>query len=160
MANLNFQLSRLIMGEPVPFGQRYTYPTSHPIDAVKAAGYFRPARTRLRAGDTIRVVQLADPDYAAPTNWVMGFVDLMVTEVSDVDVKVAEERPGASVPKPKATKAKAPEREPERYIEADGAEVVEEDDEYVVELNGEKLARLKDLAQANAIAAGDAPLPR
>lgn len=157
--SLTFQAGRLILGEPVPFGQRFTYPTSHDLEVVKAPKYFDAARSRLRAGDTIRVVQLANQDYAAPTNWVMGFADLLVTEVSAGGVKVAEERPAVSVPEPEA-KPKAPEPEPEQYINADGAEVVKDDGGYTVKLGDKALAHFKSLAAAKAVAAGDAPLPR
>lgn len=157
--SLTFQPGRLIMAEPVPFGQRYTYPTSHDLGVVTAPRYFDAARSRLRAGDTIRVVQLANQDYAAPTNWVMAFADLLVTEVSAAGVKVAVERPAASVPEPVQALA-APEPEAEQYVEADGAEVVKEDGGYTVKLGDERLAHLKSLAAAKAVAAGDAPLPR
>lgn len=157
--SLTFQPGRLILGEPVPFGQRYTYPTSHALEVVTAPKYFDAARSRLRAGDTIRVVQLANQDYAAPANWVMAYVDLVVMEVSAAGVKVAEERPAVSVPEPEAAPP-PPEPEAERYIRADGAEVVKEDGGYTVKLGDERLAHLKSLAAAKAVAAGDAPLPR
>lgn len=157
--SLTFQPSRLILGEPVPFGQRYAYPTSHALEVVMAPKYFDAARSRLRAGDTIRVVRLANQDYDAPTNWVMAYVDLMVMEVSAAGVKVAEERPAVSVPEPEMAPP-APEPEAERYIKADGAEVVKEDGGYTVKLGDERLAHLKSLAAAKAVAAGDAPLPR
>ena len=51
------------MGEAVRFAQRYNYPTNHPLDVVMAPKYFDPARRTLRAGDTIRAVQLANPAY-------------------------------------------------------------------------------------------------
>lgn len=157
--SLTFQASRLIMGEPVPFGQRYTYPTSHALEVVLEPRYFDPARARLRPGDTIRFVQLANQDYAAPTNWVMAFADLMVTEVSAAGVRVVEERPAAAVPEPTRA-AKGPEPEAEKYIPADGAEVIADAAGYAVNLGGARIAHLKSLATAKVVAAGDAPLPQ
>lgn len=157
--DLRFESGRLIMGEAVTFGQRYSYPTSHPLDVVMAPKYFDPARRTLRAGDTIRVVQLANHAYETESNWVMAFVDLMVMEVSPSGVKVAPERSAVSIPEP-APVPKAPAPEPERYIQADGAEVVKEDGGYTVKIGDDKLAHLKTLAAAKAVAAGEAPLPQ
>ena len=147
------------MGEPARFAQRYNYPTNHPLDVVMAPKYFDPARRTLRAGDTIRAVQLANPAYETESNWVIAFVDLVVMEVSPAGVKVAEERPAVAVPPP-AKAPPAPEIEPEKYIRADGAEVVKEDGGYAVKLDGDRVAHLKSLAAAKAVAAGDAPLPQ
>lgn len=49
--------SRLVMSEAVPFAQRYTYHTIHPIEHVLRPDFFMPVRDQLRAGDTIRIVE-------------------------------------------------------------------------------------------------------
>lgn len=159
MPEIRFFPQNLIMGEAVPFGQRYTYPTDHALDAVRADGYFNAARNRLRAGDTIRVIRLGNRAYDAPSNWVVEFSDFIVMEVSPAGVAVAEEGAARAVPKPKAKpKAKEPSRE--KFIAQDGAEVVESDEGYKVQLDGEDIAVLQDLAQAKDVASGAAPIPQ
>jgi len=67
------QPDRLVMAEAVPFAQRYTYHTVHPIEDVLKPDFFLPVRDQLRAGDTIRIVET---DTARQL--VRRYVDVMV----------------------------------------------------------------------------------
>jgi hypothetical protein len=46
---------KLYMAEAVPFGQRFTYASPHPIDETMQPGYWVPLKNNLRVGDEIRV---------------------------------------------------------------------------------------------------------
>lgn len=156
-----FKPSSLVMGEPVAFGQRYTYATDHALETMTSEGYFNGARSRLRAGDTLRVLQLEYADPQRPDNRVVAWTDLLVQAASADGVKVVDERPAVSVPAPKAKPKARNRRTQERYVEDSGAKVVEEDDgTFAVETPDGRFDGLKSLIEAQDIAAGAAPLPQ
>lgn len=156
-----FKSSNLIMGEPVTFGQRYTYAADHALAVMTAKDYFNPARSRLRAGDTIRVLQLEHADPQRPDNRVVSWTDLLVQAVGADGVEVVDERPAVTVPEPKAKPKTQNRRARERYVEDSDAKVVEEDDgTFAVETSDGRFTGLKSLVEAQDIAAGAAPLPQ
>lgn len=156
-----FKTSSLVMGEPVSFGQRYTYAADHDLAVMTAEGYFSGARSRLRAGDTIRVLQLEHADPQRPDNRVVAWTDLLVQAVGAGGVEVVDERPAVNVPEPKKKPTARNRRAEERYVEDSGATVVEDDDgTFAVETTDGRFAGLKSLVEAQDIAAGAAPLPQ
>ena len=64
---------RMIMAEPTPFAQRYTYHTIEPLECTLRADFFHSVRDSLRAGDTIRIIE-TDPSRLV----VKRYVDTMV----------------------------------------------------------------------------------
>jgi len=156
-----FAKTHMTIGEPVTFGQRHTYAIDHDLAVMTAAGYFNPARSRLRAGDTIRVIQLEYNEQQRPDNRVVAWTDLLVQSVSDDGVEVVDERPAVTVPEPKAKPKTRNRRAQERYVEGSDAKVVEEDDgTFAVETSDGRFDGLKSLIEAQDIAAGAAPLPQ
>ena len=65
----------LVMAEAVPFGQKWTYYSDHPIEAMLDPLYFISAVSRLKSGDEIRVLQVQ-------ANKVIAFADVLVTNSS------------------------------------------------------------------------------
>lgn len=154
-------LNELYLGEPVQFGQRYTYATTHPLEDVMGPGYFDAARFRLRPGDTIRATRLASKNREAPDNHVLAFVDLIVA-ANDKHVEVQAEGRLFRLPgRGKFTPPKEEILQPqEHYIEDDGAEVKEgKGGKFEVELGGKVVAKADDMDAALRIAAGEDPLP-
>lgn len=50
--------ARLVMAEPMPFGQRYEYHDEIAIEAMLAAAFFLPLARRFRTGDHLILVAL------------------------------------------------------------------------------------------------------
>ena len=146
----------LFIGEPVTFGQRYTYASDHDMNAMLAPGYFDAMRRRLCPGDTIRVVQMRGKDIKDRGNSVVAFVDCTVLAVED-GVELLAERsptrvPAARVPTP------APKPASEKYVPADGV-VRKARSGYEVKVSGETVATGLEELEAVRIAKGDAPIP-
>lgn len=157
-------LSELYLGEPVQFGQRFTYATTHPLEDVMGAGYFNAARHRFRPGDTIRAIRLASGNREDAGNHVLAFVDLIVSS-NDTTVEVHAEGKlfklparGKFVPPKEETLERHPEAE--QYVSGDGAEVAPAPKGgFEVKLQGKTLARMDDMDAALRVAAGEDPIP-
>lgn len=159
MSAHTFKPHHLTMGEPATFGQRYTYAIDHPIDAMLENSYFNGARHRLRAGDTIRVMQLQVQNTADPDNRVLAFADLLITQASNDGVEFVVERPAVKVPRAKHRQPKKETQKKETYVSGE-AEVKELDDgTYRVMVGDEPVADFKDMQQALDVASGSNPIP-
>jgi len=72
-----------VMGEQVPFGQRHTYISAHPMEAMLAEEYFLSDYNVFFPGDTVRVIQVRRPDIDnIRDNQVIAYIDLLVVESS------------------------------------------------------------------------------
>lgn len=55
---------RFIMAEAVPFGQRWTYYSTDPMDKMMDPEYFKALSSQIRAGDDIRIMRIEDDKVA------------------------------------------------------------------------------------------------
>jgi hypothetical protein len=158
---MNFKVipGNFVMSEGVPFGQRYVYGSTHPMQRMLEPGYFVSERHRLRAGDTVRVCQMRDNAVCEPGNRVLCFVELVVVESDKTSVEFHQngevfylplengELPAQSNPEYAEDGSKAKWRGPKAHWG-----VVDKDDNVI-------LAGIEDKAIAEQIAAGEVPLP-
>lgn len=159
MPAITFKPDHLLIGEPVVFGQRYNYAIDHPIEQMLGQGYFNPARNRLRAGDTIRILQLQSPSTTDPENRVLAYADILVTSASsEGGVEFVVERPAVSVQEKKTDTPKRGRPRKETYVSGD-AEVKKDGSKYKVMVGAKEVAVLPDYQQALDIASGTTPLP-
>lgn len=154
-----FKPHHLTMGEPASFGQQYTYAIDHPMDAMLKPEYFNGARHRLRAGDTIRVIQLQAQNVADPSNRVLAFAGLLIVQASPDGVEFVVDRPVVEIPTAKYQPQKAESPKKETYVSGE-AEVKEiAGGKYRVMVGDKKVGDFKDMQQALDVASGTAPIP-
>lgn len=91
MRNFKCSPMNMAMGEAVPFGQRYTYGSTHPMMAMLDPGYFLSMRHQLRAGDTVRLCQMEQIDIHGPGNRLLAYIDLIVIESSKEGIRFQRE---------------------------------------------------------------------
>lgn len=61
----------LVMAEAVPFGQKWTYHSNHPMSEMIKPEYFMNLSHQFRAGDELRLIKMAE-------NKVASFADVLV----------------------------------------------------------------------------------
>lgn len=106
------------MAEAVPFGQRWTYHSPHPISEMINPEYFK-SETRFRAGDDLRVIEMKDGE-------VIAYSDLLITKVTKGRVISPSEF--HVITEPKKIKEEPVKEEEVRLIQAkDGWELREGD---------------------------------
>lgn len=67
----------MVMAEAVPFGQRWTYYSTHPIEELINPEYFKSSSV-LRSGDDLRVIQLEGVGDSAK---VIAYADILIVGV-------------------------------------------------------------------------------
>lgn len=147
----------LFVGEPVQFGQRYTYVSDHDMGAMLGPGYFDPLRRRLCPGDTLRIVQVETPDVKSIDNRVLSYVDCTVMAVGDT-IDLAADKPPVKVPNTKAAPLPLKPKTSERYVQGP-AEVTPGRGGYTVKVGKEVVASGLEEMEALAVSRGDAPIP-
>jgi len=157
----------LVMAEGVPFGQRYTYGATHPIQYMLDAGYFLSLRHQLRPGDTMRICQMDSINLFEPGNKVLAYIDVLVVS-SERDGVVFHQETDNPIFMPLESGEESPEASPEtasKYISGElkwcgkGHWSVIDDankpkEEQIVYASG-----IEDKEHAAKIAAGEIPLP-
>jgi hypothetical protein len=79
---LRYIPQNLSMSESAPVCQPWSYACSHPMEDILSPKYFLSAGDRLRAGDTIRAVQMSDNNIHSRDNSVLEFADVTITGVN------------------------------------------------------------------------------
>lgn len=144
---------RLCMGESVPFGQRHNYHAAHPIEMMLEPDYFLSVKTRLQAGDEIRIVRVINER-------VTHLVDMLVVQIHQTKVELMALSPVREVPADDTVKPVAPPEPQERYV-PDNAHAKWNLGKQMFEIwcQGRVLAEVRGKDEAHRIAAGELMLP-
>lgn len=72
-----FKPQNLVMAEAVPFGQRWTYHSEHPIEEMITSEYYKVETHRFRVGDDIRALEIQGGE-------VVAFSDMLIVAVNPI----------------------------------------------------------------------------
>lgn len=156
--NLRAKPQSFALAEPTPFCRTFCYWSDHPLEAMRAEGYFLPFCAQVMAGDRIKAVQSSTPD--PRQGRVLAYAELLVVAV-DATARTLDLRTLATATFPEVLEgeAEAPEA-PERYVASDRAKVawnVGKRRHEVIEA-GAVVGASEKRDEAEAMARGDLPL--
>lgn len=93
--NFTCKPGRMVMGEAVPYGQRWTYYSTDPMKEMLNPEYFKNVAGQIRAGDDIRLLNIDG------NGSVLELAEVLVTNVSGAELDFHVSR------KPEKTQLKA-----------------------------------------------------
>lgn len=142
------------MGEPVQFGQHFTYFDAMPIERMIEPDFLLPVRSMIRVGDLLRLMELNAEGTA-----VLREADACVARFDGESPVVVLRGPVLDIAGLGVGKA-GQDAEPLRYAPEGATKVNRGATGWEIRHGGKVIARAKDEAGADAILSGLVPLPQ